>query len=641
MRISILTLFIALFCSVNLNAQDTISKDAYTRAVSYLNKNLIDKKVFNLSINPHWMPDNVGLWFETQSYGIREYKKISFPKNKISPLFDHKKLAGALSQYIGEPVKADHLPFTWFSYESATEIKFDIDDRRFVFYPKKGRIEERPAPEEYQPRTEIASPDSSWIAYVKDYNLFIRSTKTNEVKQLSTAGKKGYEYASRYGWGDIMEGEGSDRPYNFSVEWTPDSKWLWATICDLRSAQKMYLLDHSLDSLYRPKLLSYYRGSPGDTAMVYENPVFFNVETGKEIKPDLARSTHIDPIEVYESDIPGRVYLIKLDRGYKDLNAYVFDLNTETLIPIYSESSETNIDNFDNEVSEKNGKAFILSEKSGWRQIHCLDFETLEETELTKGAYYIHNIVQLDDENELLYFTASGKEEGVNPYFVNLYVISFDGGAIKLLTDPAFHHQISMSKDGKRFVDNYSTVQVPNTTVLRSTKDGSLLANLGKSDISQLANWHAPEPFTALAGDQKTTIYGAMWKPSNFDDTKTYPIIDASYTGPHESVFPKAFSEAFHLQALAELGFIVVCIDGRGSAGRSKKFHDFSYGNLGGGLGDHIEAIRQLSEKHPWIDLEKVGIYGHSAGGYDAGHAVLAYPDFYKVAVASSGDHDH
>jgi dipeptidyl-peptidase-4 len=641
MKLSIFLFLLSFYFTLNVNAQDTISKDAYTRAISYMRHNLGNKQIFNVSIEPHWLPNNEGLWFETQSFGSKEFKKISFPKNKISPLFDHKKLATALAQYLGEPVSAEQLPFTWFDYVSPSEIQFDIDEKRFAFDGKKGQIIERPVPAESLPVTEIASPDSSWIAYVEDYNLFIRSPKTNEIKQLSTTGKKGYEYASRYGWGDIMEGESSDRPYHFNVEWSSDSKWISATICDLRSAQKMYLLDHTIDSIYRPKLLSYYRGSPGDTAMVYENPVFFNVETGKEIKPKLARSTHIDPIEVYPSEMPAMVYLIKLDRGYQKLTVYVFDLNTEELTQIYSESSETNIDNFDNEVSEKTGKAFILSEKSGWRQIHSLDFETLEEHALTNGTYYIHDIIHLDEENELLYFTAAGKEEGINPYWTNLYVIPFKGGTVKLLTDPSLHHEISMSPDGTRFVDNASTVQIPTTTTLRTSSDGSILTSLGKADISQLTDWHAPEPFTALAGDGETIIYGAFWKPTDFDDTKSYPIIDASYTGPHTSVYPRDFYDAFQLQSLAELGFIVVSIDGRGSAFRSKIFHDFSYRNLAGGLEDHVEAIRQLGEKYSWVDTDKVGIYGHSAGGYDAGHALLAYPDFYKVAVASSGDHDH
>jgi dipeptidyl-peptidase-4 len=403
----------------------------------------------------------------------------------------------------------------------------------------------------------------------------------------------------------------------------------------------MYLLDWSVDSLFRPRLLSYYRGSPGDTNVVYMEPVFFNVRTGEEIKPDLPPSEHFNAMYVQWSLTPGKVYLTKYRRGYKYVSIYSFDLQTQELQSIYAESSTTNIDNFTHEFAEESGKIFFLSEKSGWRQLYGLDLEIGKEQRLTLGDFYVNSIEKIDEENQLIYFLASGKEKDRNPYYQHLYSISFKGEDLKLLTEENCIHRISISPDGNSFVDNYSTVTMETTTALRDLETGEILMELGHADVSMLNGWKPPEIFTALARDGLTTIYGALWKPVNFNPDKKYPVIELSYTGPHTHVFPTDFSRAFQLQSYAELGFVAIVVDGLGSKGRSKLFHNYSYKNLGGNLEDHVGAIRQLGAQYDWIDTTRVGIFGHSAGGYDAAHALLAYPGFYKVAVASSADHDH
>ncbi len=439
-----------------------------------------------------------------------------------------------------------------------------------------------------------------------------------------------------------MEGEGEDRPLNFQVDWSSDSKWIYTNVYDLRNAQKMYLLDWSIDSLYRAKLLSYYRGSPGDSTMIYEEPVFLNIETGEEVRPGL-RGTHINGVSVRWSDTPGKVYLQKQSRGYQNLNIYSFDLNTRQLDTLYAESSSTNIDNFNYSLAEKNGLLFFLSEKSGWRQLYSLDIKTRQEKAVTNGKYYVNSIDRIDEGKKRIFFTASGMDTEHNPYFQNLYKVSYTGNGLTLLTEEDRHHQTSISPDGKYFVDNFSTANIETKTVLRSSKNGKVLKEMARADVSLLAGWSPPEVFTAVAKDGKTLIYGALWKPTYFDPQKKYPIIDHSYTGPHTQMFPKDFRRVLSIgnQSFAELGFVVMMVDGLGSSGRSKEFHNHSYKNLGGNLVDHLGAIQQLGARYKWIDITRVGIFGHSAGGYDAGHAVLAFPDFYKVAVASSADHDH
>lgn len=623
-----------------LSAQDKISLEDYKRAVGFMHENYNNKTAFNLTIQPNWFPDSTGLWFVNQSVDAKKYVKIMFPNLVRSDLFDHQKLSQLLTDSLGTDIKANDIPISKIIYKSPTELRISAKHKTYILNTSTYTLTVPPQ-ENKTAENEQPSPDKKWVAYAKDYNLYVKAVADSTVRQLSKSGRKGYEYATWYAWDDIIEGENGDRPAHFGVEWSEDSKWIYANICDLRSAQKMCLLDWSIDSLYRPKLLSYYRGSPGDTAMVYMEPVFFNLESGKEIKVNLPRSTHINSNVVEWSKTPGSVFIETTSRGYQHKAIHRFNLKTEELQTIYSESSKTNIDNFAYQFAEKSGYMFFLSEKSGWRQLYRLDLETGEEKSLTNGSFYVNSIERIDEETQTLYFLASGKEKGRNPYYQHLYSISFNGENLKLLTAENRNHLISFAPDGSYFVDNFSTVNIPTTTVLRNSLTGEVLAKLGEADLSGIENWIPPEIFTAIARDGTTRLYGAVWKPTNFDSTKHYPVIEMSYTGPHTQVFPKNFSQAFSLQAYAELGFICVAIDGRGSSGRSKQFHDFSYKNLGGNLEDHISTIKQLGRRYTFVDTTRVGIFGHSAGGYDAGRAVLAYPEFYKVAVASSADHDH
>jgi len=639
MKPSRILLVLILFISHLVAAQDSISLVDYERAVGFMSDNLTNKKVFNLHIQANWFPDSTGVWYVDQSPESKKYLQVTFPGLQKTDLFDHQKLAGILSDSLDTDLEADKLSLTKVEYRNSKELLISAGKKTYVLNTDSYTFSE-PEKKELNSNEEL-SPDKKWIAFQKDFNLYMRSATDSTVKQLSTDGAKNYEYASWYGWYDIMEGENGERPEHFAVSWSDDSEWIYANICDLRDAQKMYLLDWSVDTLYRPKLLSYYRGSPGDTTMVHMEPVFFNVKTGKEIKPDLPKSTHINEVDVLWSQTPGKVYLSRSSRGYQNLSIYSFDLNTQEIRSLYTESSTTNIDNFSKELAEKSGLMFFLSEKSGWRQLYSLDLESREEHRLTSGDYYVNSIEQIDEENELIYFLASGKEKDRNPYYKHLYSLSFSGKKLKLLTEENCNHRISISPDANYFIDNYSTVNIATTIALRDLGSGKVISELGHADVSMLDGWSPPEIFTALARDGITPIYGALWKPVNFDPDTKYPIIELSYTGPHTQLFPSDFSRAFLLQSYAELGFVALVVDGLGSSGRSKEFHNYSYKNLGGNLEDHVGAIGQLGKQYSWMDTTRVGIFGHSAGGYDAAHALLAYPGFYKVAVASSADHDH
>ncbi len=633
-----------LFILPTLWAQESLSEQDYKQAISFLWENVNNKKAFNLFVPPHYFPDSTGMWHLTHQPGRKTFRKVEFDQKKITPLFDHKKIADILTDSLERKVNPDSLPFDRIEYINKNLLRFRVERKTWDLDLKTYRIQQYREKEELKPN-ESRSPDGKWIAFSEDYNLYIRSTETGDTFQLSSDGEKNFEYASYFGWYDLLEGENGERPEHFTVDWSKDSKYIQAFICDLRYAEKMYLLDWSIDSLYRPKLLGYYRGSPGDTTMVHMIPVFFDVEKKEKIPLDLPRNTHINAVGFRWSDTPGMVYMEDPKRGYQRLELSLIDLPQRKIKNLITETSTTNIDNFSYWMVEDEDLLFFASERSGWRQLYRYDLNKEEISPLTKGKFYVNSVEYIDEKNGLVYFMASGREPGRNPYYQHLYRISFNGKGLRLLTPEDTHHQVSFSPDGAFFVDNYSTAQKPTRTVLCKVSSGELILPIAEADINALENtgWSPPETFEAIARDGETTIYGAIWKPTTFDPANKYPVIDNSYTGPHTQMFPKDFQRVISLenQALAEFGFVVIMVDGLGSSGRSKAFHDVSYKHLGYNLTDHVLAIRQLGERYAWIDTSRVGIFGHSAGGYDAGHAVLQFPDFYKVAVASSADHDH
>ena len=637
------SLIILFICSpLVMLGQVSLTIEDYNRAVQFQWSNLNNKRVFNLNVGVNWFSDKTGGWFITQNKEGKTFNKVDLKTTQVSPLFDHARLAKVLSDSSKEDIKPSDLPLSSIKYLNPKHFEFRFKGKNYRLNLDQYTIELQKDPVRIP--NEEESPDGNWIAFTKDFNLYIKHSQTEAQNQLSTLGRKNYEYASNYGWADIMVGENGERPQHLEVNWSADSKWIQTYICDLRSAQKMYLLDWSVDTLHRARLLSYYRGSPGDTAMVYMIPTFFNVETGEEFRPQLPRNTHINTVSFRWSKDPGIIYASYSERGFKKVHLIRLDLTTKTQKELYFEESKTNIDNFGYWLVEEKDLILITSEKDGWKQIYSLSLKTGTLQPLTQGNFYVHSIDHINREKGEIIFSASGKETNRNPYHRYSYKIFLNGKGLKLLTPEDANHDVIVSPDGLYLSDNMSSIAQPTKTVLRDTKSGKILSSLSTASISELETlqWKYAEEFTSTGRDGQTVVYGALWKPTNFNPTKKYPVIDQSYTGPHTNMFPRNFITSLTRsnQALAELGFIVVTIDGLGSAGRSKEFHNYSYKNMGKNLTDHVLAIQQLGRKHSWIDTTRVGIFGHSAGGFDAGHAVLEFPDFYKVAVASSADHD-
>ncbi len=633
--------------SCQTRQETVISAEDYQRAESFLSRNIRDN-VYGLEVAPRWLEKGHTFWYRVNTREGKRFLIVDPDKKQKGAAFDHEKLARALSEKAEKSYGAGELPFNSFKFldKQHKKIEFEAEKKVWVVDLETYEITSREK-EEREEKLEEVSPDGKFVAFARDHNLFIRSIKTGKEVRLSRSGKALYDYASGLDWYNLIEGENGSRAPVFRVRWSPDSKKIFTQILDLRTARKMYLLN-SVEEGFRAKLYSYYRASPGDENIPYLIPVIFDIERRREIRVDILAVPHFIGINAGWFEDGKRLYSRVFDRGYKGVNIYEIDADTgKARIVARDENATcvgTEVSRF--KVLEKSGKVLLTSERDGWNHLYLYDCKSGRlEKRLTNGKFVVLDIEHVDEDKGIVYFTAVGREEGEDPYLVHLYRIRLDGSDLQNLTPEPASHDVSFAPDKSFFVDNFSRVDFPTKSVLRSLEDGVVAMDLEQADLQDVLDrgWTYPEPFRVKAADGETDIYGLIWRPTDFDPSKKYPVIDQCYTGPHGITTPKTFRRALMSSAnsLAELGFILITVDGRGTARRSKAFHDFSYKNLGRGCEDHIPAIQQLVEKYPYMDISRVGIFGHSAGGYDTVRALLEWPDFYKVGVSSSGNHDH
>ncbi len=643
-----LTSLIILAVISNLFSQGTY--EDYQRAEKFLHFNVYNL-VQNLYLNPNWIDRTSDFWYKTELENGHRFMLVQSEKGKVSAAFNHQRLATALSTELNKNINPDSLPFSKIKFKDKMQtILFKVDTLNFKYNVKKNVLSDySPKKNDYK-KNESKSPDGKWIAFVKDYNLFLRDTKTNEEFQLTTDGIDHYDYATPLDWYNIVdESVGDTYDPGIWVDWSPDSKKFMAIKLDRRKANKLYMYQALPDEGMRAKVWSYERSLPGEKLPLQEYYIF-DVETKSNVRMD------IEPFEdIWSGFAPSWTedskiyYFAQMARYYKAIDLYFANPENGKVDNIIHEDAKTMIEYqmVGCKLVNNGEKVAWLSEKDGWSHIYLYDGEKGNLiNQVTQGEFVVREINYIDDKKETIYFTASGIEKDRDPYFKHLYKINFDGTGMTLLTPEDAEHEIQFAPDYSYFIDNYSRVDLKPKAVLRRLSDGKLIKELQKANIDELlaTGWKYPERFTVKARDGKTNIYGVLQYPSNFDSNKKYPIIDNSYSGPQAVNVPKSFRRGIwnDWTPLAEVGFIVIRIDGMGTAMRSKAFHDVSYKNLGDiGGPDHIAGIRQLAEKYEYIDTNKIGIFGHSAGGYDAAHAILKYPDFYKVAVAAAGNHDH
>jgi len=507
---------------------------------------------------------------------------------------------------------------------------------------------------------EVLSPDGRWAAFVSGYDLWVREVATGSTFPLSTDGTEDFAYGGR---GEAFQGAATARRLGIRlppvIVWSPDSRRLIAQRVDQREVGELYMVESVPREGHRPRVYPYRMPFSADEHVPLAHLVIFDVEARQQIavQADPLYILHVSPIDfrlVWWSDDASRIYFVREERGAKALSLFEVDPATGATRRMLEERSDTyaeiylDIYNKLPTVRILDGGKEVLwySERDGWAHLYLYDGATGRMIrQITSGEFVVRDVLHVDEAARRVYFVAGGREPDRNPYYRFLYRIGLDGKGLALLTPENADHRVTISPSGRYFVDRYSRADTVPVMVVRRT-DGTLVRRLETGDVSRLQalGWRWPEPFHAKARDGTTEVYGRIYRPTNFDPNRRYPVIDDIYPGPQTirtlTGFPlNAFIEPsfyWNPQATAELGFIVVTVDGMGTPWRNKAFHDFSYRNLGdaGGLDDHIAAIRQLAGRYPYLDTTRVGIYGNSSGGYATIRAMLTRPDFYRVGVA-------
>ena len=635
------------------NRADGTTAADYQRAEKFLAYNATPL-VFH-KVHATWLARDRFWYRNTGPQGI-EFVIYDAARTTRQPAFDHAKLAAAFSAAAGKKYDAAHLPFVTFEFsadEKAISFPLRGQDWKCDLQVNRCAPEGKPREPGAGPRPEAKSPDGKSIAFIRDWNLWVREAATGKETQLTTDGVKDFGYATdNAGWTH------SDRPI---LLWSPDSKKIATFQQDQRGVGEMYLVETKVG---HPRLLAWKYPLPGDEIVTTIQRVIIdlsNVNSPKVIRlqlpADQHRSTLCDDVacrggewaDVEWSRDGTHLAFVSTSRDHKHEQLRVADSASGAVRDVLEETVATQFESGQGRVNwhylPASNEVIWCSERDGWSHLYLYDLATGRlKNRITSGQWAVTQMLRIDEKKRMLYFLADGREKG-NPYLSHLYRVGFDGKDLALLTPEEGNHDVVISPSGRFFVDSYSTSDAPSITVVRD-ENGAVLDTVEREDISHLAaaGWKPPIPITVKARDGVTDLYGLMFEPTNLDRSRKYPIINNIYPGPQGgSVHGWSFSEARgDCQALAELGFVVVQIEGMGNPLRSKKFHDFYYGNMGDNtLPDQIAGMKQLAAKYPWIDINRAGIWGHSGGGFATADAMFRYPDFFKVGISESGNHDN
>ena len=641
------------FVSAAASAQQLPARTAedYARAERFLSYNT-QALVDHSAGQPNWLAGD-RFWYRTLTAQGSEFILVDPARKTRTAAFDPAKLAAALSTASGKTYEAARLPFRTLTFSPDEKtISFAASGKNWKYDLASGQLSPDAAPAAKpnpNAENEIESPNGQLAAYIKDYNLWVRDTKTNQTTQLTTDGAKDYGYATdNAGWTH------SDKPV---LRWSPDSRKIATFRQDQRTVGDMYLVTTNVG---HPTLKSWKYPLPGDKDIATIERVIIEVNPAKVVRfqmaPDPHRGTLSDDIsssgtfdDVDWSPDGRELASVSTSRDHKEEKLRVADAATGAVRDVFQETVATQYESGQGAINwrylPKSKEVIWYSERDNFGHLYLMDAGSGKvKSQITKGNFVVTQLLKVDEAKRQLYFLADGREAG-NPYFTHLYRVGLDGKNLTSLTPEAGNHQVTFSPSGRYFIDTYSQPDKPGVTVLRGT-DGKLLSTLEKTDISRLTatGWKAPTPITVKAQDGKDDLYGLMFTPTTLDPNRKYPIINYIYPGPQGGgVGSWSFASARNdHQALAELGFVVVVIEGSCNPLRSKSYHDACYGNMAENtLSDQVTGMRQLATRYPYIDLERAGIWGHSGGGYATAAAMFRYPDFFKVGISESGNHEN
>ena len=624
---------------ISLWAQGTV--EDYNRAYA-LREKYNAKHVLYAGVVPHWVDQTSAFWYVRQTEKGKEYVKVDAASKKRTALFDQQKMASALTEKAGREINAYNLPLQNCRLNiSLDTLRFQLDGKFWAYSIKNNRLlDEGAIPSRGKERhwmevddekegSPVTSPDGKWTAFIKNDNVYVREVATGKEKQLSQDGTLSNYYSSY-------------------IQWSPDSKSVVS--CRIRPVEKRYVyyVESSPADQAQPKLHKQEYAKPGDE-LRFKVPCIFEVESGRRLIPSTELFSHQYELSgpMWNADSKAITFEYN-ERGHKVylvLEMSAVDGSVRTLIEEKEEKYVNYPRIYRNYLGD--GKRIIWSsERDNYNHLYLYDRATGKPlNQITKGEWYVRGVQHVDGANEVIYFSANGMKKGEDPYLIHYYKINFDGSNLVELTPEEGMHQCWYSSDYKYLVDVYSKVDQAPIAVLRDAKNGKIRMQLDKADISALlANgWKAPEVFSAKGRDGKTDMWGVIYRPSNFDPSKKYPVIEYIYSGPGDQYVPKTFSSYnWWMTSLAELGFIVVQVDGMTTSFRSKEFEEVCYKNLkDAGLPDHIAWIKAAAQKYPYMDIDRVGIFGCSAGGQESTGAVLFHPEFYKAAYSACGCHDN
>ncbi|MDJ0653565.1 MAG: DPP IV N-terminal domain-containing protein [Xanthomonadales bacterium] len=644
---------------------------AYQRAAA-LQAYAEDKWVLNQNLYPRWI-DETSFWYDRETADGTEYVRVDAKKGKKEPAFNHKSLAKALAKQAEQEVDAADLPISALVID-ASSATFSAFGKSWEF--KKGRLTEL-TEGAIDPAWRV-SPDGKRAVFSRDHNLWLRDLESGKEKALTSDGEAFYAY------GAVPNATGRPAQKPESV-WSPDSRYLLTAQTDERKVKSLPVIDYApADGSIRPRVVDYRQSLPGDEHVTRFRMAVIDTETGGQTRihyPDLAavrmKDTPLGGNRAWWSADSSAVYFVDILRGEKEARVVKADRDSGAARIVFTETTDTYLELGLNVympasiVPLPESNEFIwYSEKSGWAHLYLHDADTgKEKRALTSGDWRVRDVLGVDAENRQLFISVGARRPDVNPYYREIARVDLDSGDLTILSSGDDDRLVLSKGDfslllltifgmdpdlvsgvapgGAYYVETRQRPDRPNTTVLMDAQGEEVMVveQAALNTMPEGQPW--PEPFSVTAADGSTDIRGVMYRPRDFDENKRYPIIDYIYGGPQVAVVPKAAytgsSIGFDAAAsLSELGFIVVTLDGRGTAERSRAFHETSHGQIhtASNLEDHVAGIRQLAERFPYMDIDRVGITGFSGGGYMAAHAMLKFPDFFKVGVSGAGNHD-
>ena len=678
--------------------REPITKSNYDAAARF-SPTKVRQMVFSTSVKPNWLKKSNCFWY---SYTTAEGQKWYFvdpDKKQKRLLFDNNKMAAELTRVLRDPYDAQHLPpmnirFTQdekafrFTVRSKVEKEEKFDrktgknqtvKKEYVFEYDLATNTLKHLPEyktEYPLNWGSVSPDGKHVIYGKDFNLWYMDWENyeklmkNEMDstvvetQLTTDGVRYFGFGSSViNSQDDFEKKKNER-YHVGIVWAPNSKYFLVVKNDSRNVKDLWTINHTARP--RPTLRTYRYQMPGEKGAPQSHLYLYDLDNKlmKEINVAAFKDQTISILNDRQKryyakctddyDIMSTVWMgndqefliTRMSRDLKCMDICRVDVSTNTVKPIIKERFNTYLETRSLMWTDGPGSDLIhWSEEDGWAHLYLYSWDGERKCQLTNGPWYINNILQVDSKAQKIYFTANGKDENVNPYYSFLYSINFDGTELKKLTSGNLSHQVSMHDRKSYFVVNSSRVDTIPCSKLYDVS-GHKVLDLETSDLSRLfmAGYKFPTPFKVKAADGITDLYGVMYVPFDLDSTKSYPIIEYVYPGPQTEGVNHTFSApSYRLEQLAQLGFVVITVGNRGGhPARSKWYHTYGYGNLRDyGLADKKAAAIQIADRYPFVDINKVGITGHSGGGFMSTAAILQYPEFFKVAVSCAGNHDN